>query len=505
MSGWKDWAIGEVVTESDFQAFVQDQVVQVYDDATARDNTLGTSVTEGMIAYLKDTNQTQAYDGTAWVNVGEAGDITAVTAGTALTGGGTAGDVTLDVDIAAVGSAVTIAQSQVTDLVTDLGDKQDDVITTQGDLVTGDASGDPVRLGIGTADQVLTSDGTALTWADASGGLPIGTAGYTALSNGTAGLSYQPVSHNYIINGAFDIDQLDENRTTNGYFSDMWKVDGSGATFSAGRFTFTDGEFTVDGFGEIEHFAKFDVTSGNNNARIIHEIEDVRTLAGQTVTLSFWAKGTNPGGGQMYLRFDQYFNSASGSSVYGDFFTLSSSWQKYSLTFNLNDLSGKTIGTNSGLEIWFMQPGGDNSSDPWELFLTGVQLEAGSIATPFKRSASSVQGELKMCQRYLRVYQRNPGTSFALGYADNSTTGYAYIFFEEPMKSAPSLSSTGSYRFAGDGDNFRDANFESLFTSVNTGFRIEVSPASGTFTQGYAYALNADTGGATITARSAIL
>lgn len=105
MSGWKDWAIGEVVTETDFQSFVQDQVVQIYDDATDRDNTLGTAVAHGMVAYLKDVDETQAYNGTAWVSVAGAADITGVTAGTALTGGGTAGDVTLDVDISALATA----------------------------------------------------------------------------------------------------------------------------------------------------------------------------------------------------------------------------------------------------------------------------------------------------------------------------------------------------------------------------------------------------------------
>jgi hypothetical protein len=96
-AGYKLFATGDVLTAAQVNTYLMQQSVMVFASSTARNTALSGVVSEGMVAYLLDTNDLTIYDGAAWNSFG-AGDITGVTAGTGLSGGGTSGAVTVSID-----------------------------------------------------------------------------------------------------------------------------------------------------------------------------------------------------------------------------------------------------------------------------------------------------------------------------------------------------------------------------------------------------------------------
>ncbi len=73
--GYKEFSTGDVLTAADANGYLASQVVMVFASAAARTSAIA-SPQEGMISYLKDTNSTEYYSGSAWVAVGSASPLT---------------------------------------------------------------------------------------------------------------------------------------------------------------------------------------------------------------------------------------------------------------------------------------------------------------------------------------------------------------------------------------------------------------------------------------------
>jgi hypothetical protein len=157
------------------------------------------------------------------------------------------------------------------------------------------------------------------------------------------------------------------------------------------------------------------------NAQIFQRIESFNSTpyAGQTVTLSVWAKNS---AGTSKLSYVGVYPSAAdnwgGSNttdVQGDLTATSwsSSWTRYSVTFTMNALATR------GYQIIFYRNGTETSTTLY----AGAQLEIGSVATNFTRTGGTIQGELSACQRYYyRFGGLNAYQGFGLGYAKGTTT-----------------------------------------------------------------------------------
>ena len=142
--GYIEFTTGDVLTAAQANGYLASQVVMVFASAAARTSAIA-SPQEGMISYLKDTNVTQYYSGSAWVNIGGAGS----------------------------------------------------PLTTKGDLYT--YSTTDARLGVGTNGQILTADSaeaTGLKWASAASGGGMTLLSTTTLSGGTTTVS--SISGDYI-------------------------------------------------------------------------------------------------------------------------------------------------------------------------------------------------------------------------------------------------------------------------------------------------------------------
>jgi hypothetical protein len=361
------------------------------------------------------------------------------------------------------------------------GGIQPTIFDAKADLLTATAADTPARLAVGNNGEQLLAD-----------------------SGATTGLRWQgdfAAGKNKIINGDFAINQRAfSSQTTNGvYLFDRWlsAFSGTSGTITYSAQTFTAGTAPVTGY-ESTNFLQIvtsGVTASGSSAQIQvqHRIEDVRTFANQTVTVSFWAKAAS-GTPKIGLRWEQNFGSGGSTAVVTDFGTIqqiSTSWTRYSFTGTVSSISGKTIGSSSYLGLRMYVGAGstyfsgnlgleDNTFQFW-----GVQVEAGSVATAFQTATGTLAGELAACQRY---YQEIADVAQTVGYGTryNSTTVYYSVPCPVQMRTTtPTASYSGTVYNEGTSGNGTLSS--PTVQRANPGFICVLATCSVTPTSGVAY------------------
>ena len=364
-----------------------------------------------------------------WVT-NAAGDITGVTAGTGISGGGTSG-------------TVTITNSMATE------------ITAKGDLIVGTGSATFDNLAIGANGSTIVADSAA-----------------------TTGLRYSatPSASNPIINSAFQIWQrgtsIAGSASVSNYTADRW------LGYTAATSTFSrqaTGDTT--NLPNIQYAMRVQRTAGGTGTDhfyLTYSQESVNSIpyAGKSVTISFYArKGANFNDGTAGLSLvvgtgtgtDQNFLSGYTGSVtaLNQPLTLTTTWTRYSYNLNIG-------ATATELGFYFNHRASATAAGAADYYeVTGVQIDVGSVALPFRTYAATIQGELAACQRYYNRFTAPQAYShLAQGWAISTDNMTAWFYLPVEMRVVPTAIDYASVNM-GDGVNAQITPSTITFTADN--------------------------------------
>jgi len=291
---------------------------------------------------------------------------------------------------------------------------------------------------------------------DASGGNTASINGYTPTMSNMAG-------RNRIINGDMRISQRGASPTIGGggdYSVDRFYNYYSGVTYTSVQSTEAPAGFsnslllTVTTTASVPTYSFFgQKIEGFNTADLKWGTADA-----QSVTLSFWVRSSVAGVYSLSL------GNADGNRAYPITYTISSAntWQQISVTipgdtsgtwytnnnigimirWNMGTASAGRLGTSGSWQSANLDGAtGSTGSNNWAyingatFYITGVQLEAGSVATPFEHRMYGQ--ELALCQRYYELLGRVRG-----GISGVSGTHYATYSFKQTKRATPTVSAT---------------------------------------------------------------
>jgi hypothetical protein len=285
---------------------------------------------------------------------------------------------------------------------------------------------------------------------------------------GDLGISFK----NRIINSNMVIDQRNAGASVTQTTADLFSVDRFRITGTVtSKFTAQRSTTAPTGFinsvictsssaytvGSAERFLIGQAIEGFNVADL-----GWGTANAKAVTLSFWVRSSLTG------TFGGVIRNSAGDRSYPFSYTISSAntYEFKSLT-----ITGDTTGTwekdnNVGMFINFSLGAGSTlltTAGAWAagsfqgvtgqvnlvgtngatFYLTGVQLEVGTQATTFTTAGGSYGAEFQLCMRYYYKLLMNEFGAIN-GFCDNSTNGIFFYQFPVPMRSSPTLETTGS-------------------------------------------------------------
>ena len=273
------------------------------------------------------------------------------------------------------------------------------------------------------------------------------------LVSNVAGTSFAyqatPSASNPVLNSGFNVWQRGTSisQATNGYgyTADRWQVWAQGLNNACTVSRQATSDTTNLPF--IQYCARVQRNSGQTGTTgVFFEqcFETVNSLpfSGKSVTMSFYARaGANfsATGNAMTVYLitgtgtDQnQFSAFTGQALpINSTATLTTTWQRFTFTGTV-----ASTATQIAVDFGFTPTGTAGTNDYFEI--TGVQIDIGSVALPFRTYAATYQGELAACQRY---YYRITGDSayghMGMGIAIGTTTAKMDIQAPVTMRTTP--------------------------------------------------------------------
>ena len=312
----------------------------------------------------------------------------------------------------------------------------------------------------GIQPTLLTAKGDLLTASATSTvtNLPVGADGQTLVANSASasGLQWQSVLSPYaagknpVLTAAMQVWQRGTSiavaAATVPYTADRWQIQtGASVASTVSRQATAD----TTNLPNIQYCARVQRNSGQTGTAGIafaQNFESINSIpfSGKTVTFSFYARaGANYSAASNALAV--YVISGTGtdqnvfvggitgqSNFIASSATLTTTWQRFTFTGTVSATATQLIA-----DLIYTPVGTAGTNDYYEI--TGVQLEVGSVATPFHTFSTTIQGELAACQRYYWRQTAPEGTTpFGSGAAYASTGMGATIKLPVTMRTKPS-------------------------------------------------------------------